>query len=102
MATFSEHRTSMLCMLCILLFTLQGLNNPAVTSSLLNDDQRVAHAGAPVRVEVIADVSTLSADEVMMFTAELYDSVNNLATGEVVWSCSNGSISSDGMFYPWS
>jgi hypothetical protein len=91
----------MLCMLCILLFTLHGLN-PAVTSSTLNDDERVAHAGTPVRVEVIADVSTLSADEVTMFTAELYDSVNNLATGEVVWSCSNGSISSDGMFYPWS
>ena len=101
MRTLSERRTGVLCMLCIILFSLHGLN-PAVTSSTLNDGERVAHAGAPVRVEVIAEVSTLSSDGVTMFTAELYDSVNNLATGEVVWSCSNGSISSDGMFYPWS
>ena len=101
MQTFSELRTSMLCMLCIVLFTFHGLN-PAVTSSSLDDDQLLARAGTPVRVEVIADLATLSADEVTMFTAELYDSVNNLATGDVTWSCSNGSISSEGMFYPWS
>jgi len=88
-------------MLCIVLFTFHGLN-PAVTSSSLDDDQLLARAGTPVRVEVIADLATLSADEVTMFTAELYDSVNNLATGDVTWSCSNGSISSEGMFYPWS
>jgi hypothetical protein len=91
----------MLCMLCIVLFTFHGFN-PAVTSSSLDDDQLLARAGTPVRVEVIADLATLSADEVTMFTAELYDSVNNLATGDVTWSCSNGSISSEGMFYPWS
>jgi len=101
MGTFSEHKTSVLCMLCILLFTFHGIN-PIVSSSSLSDDERVAHAGTPVRVEVIAETSTLSADEVAMFTAELYDSVNNLATGDIAWSCSNGSISSDGMFYPWS
>ena len=101
MQTFSELRTSMLCMLCIVLFTFHGFN-PAVTSSSLDDDQLLARAGTPVRVEVIADLATLSADEVTMFTAELYDSVNNLATGDVTWSCSNGSISSEGMFYPWS
>jgi len=91
----------MLCMLCIVLFTIHGIH-PAVTPSSLEDSEILARAGTPVRVEVIADAATLSADEVVMFTAELYDSVNNLATGEVVWSCSNGSISSDGIFYPWS
>ena len=88
-------------MLCIVLFTIHSIH-PAVTSSSLEDSEILARAGTPVRVEVIADAATLSADEVVMFTAELYDSVNNLATGEVVWSCSNGSISSDGIFYPWS
>ena len=88
-------------MLCIVLFTIHGIH-PAVTPSSLEDSEILARAGTPVRVEVIADAATLSADEVVMFTAELYDSVNNLATGEVVWSCSNGSISSDGIFYPWS
>ena len=101
MRTLSDFRRNMLCMLCIVLFTIHSIH-PAVTSSSLEDSEILARAGTPVRVEVIADVATLSADEVSMFTAELYDSVNNLATGEVVWSCSNGSISSDGIFYPWS
>lgn len=101
MRTLSDFRRNMLCMLCIVLFTIHGIH-PAVTPSSLEDSEILARAGTPVRVEVIADAATLSADEVVMFTAELYDSVNNLATGEVVWSCSNGSISSDGIFYPWS
>ena len=88
-------------MLCIALFSFQGLH-PVFTPSSLDDEQLLARAGTPVRVEVLADLTILSADEVTMFTAELYDSVNNLASGEVSWSCSNGSISSDGMFYPWS
>ena len=101
MRTVNNFRTCMLSMLCIVLFTFQGIN-PAVTNPSLDEAQLLARAGTPVRVEVIAEMTTLSADEVTMFTAELYDSVNNLATGEVSWSCSNGSISSDGMFYPWS
>jgi len=88
-------------MLCIVLFSFQGLH-PVFTPSSLDDEQLLARAGTPVRVEVFADLTLISADEVVMFTAELYDSVNNLATGEVAWSCSNGSISSNGVFYPWS
>ena len=101
MRTLSNLRTCMLSILCIVLFTFHGIS-PAVTNSSLDEAQLLARAGAPVRVEVTAEMTSLSADEVTMFTAELYDSVNNLATGEVSWSCSNGSISSDGMFYPWS
>ncbi len=101
MRTLSNLRTCMLSILCIVLFTFHGVN-PAITNSSLDEAQLLARAGAPVRVEVMAEMTSLSADEVTMFTAELYDSVNNLATGEVSWSCSNGSISSDGMFYPWS
>ena len=101
MRTVNNFRTCMLSMLCIVLFTFHGLH-PALMTSSLDETQLLARAGTPVRVEVIADVTTLTTDEVTMFTAELYDSVNNLATGEVTWSCSNGSISTDGMFYPWS
>jgi len=101
MRTFSELRTGMLCMICILLFTFHGL--PLIdTSPSLDKEQLLARAGTPVRVELIADTTTLSADEVVVFTAEMYDSVNNLVTGDIVWSCSNGSITADGMFYPWS
>ena len=86
--------------LCVALFSSQGLNL-AVTTPSLQEDTFVARAGTPVRVEISVEQTSLSADEVVMFSAELYDSVNNLVTGEVEWSCSNGSISTNGMFYPW-
>tara|TARA_B100001093_G_scaffold468303_1_gene488168 strand:- start:3048 stop:5651 length:2604 start_codon:yes stop_codon:yes gene_type:complete len=72
-----------------------------LSSQSLEENQHITHAGTAVRVEISAPVMTLSADEVTMFTAELYDSVNNLVSGDVVWSSSNGSISPEGMFYPW-
>ena len=68
----------------------------------MDEAQVLARAGSPVRVEVVAEMTPLSSYAVSMFTDELYDSVHDLATGEVSWGCSNGSISSDGMFYPWS
>ena len=101
MRTLSYLRRNMLCALCIILFTFHSIH-PVLTTPSFDDNGIISRAGTPVRVEVIADVATLSADEVTMFSAELYDSVNNLASGEVVWSSSNGSISSDGIFYPWS
>ena len=44
----------------------------------------------------------MSADEVISFEAIIYDPINNLVSGEISWSSSNGSITDDGMFYPWS
>ena len=90
----------MVFMLCILLFTSHGMHI-VLSSQSLEENQHITHAGTAVRVEISAPVMTLSADEVTMFTAELYDSVNNLVSGDVVWSSSNGSISPEGMFYPW-
>lgn len=87
-------------LLCVLLFTSHGLNI-VLSSQSLDDNRDVDYAGTAVRIEISAPATTLTADEVAMFTAELYDSVNNLVTGDVVWSCSNGSISPEGMFYPW-
>ncbi len=86
--------------LCILLFTSHGLHL-ALSSQSLDEGSELNYAGTAVRVEISAPVTTMTADEVAMFTAELYDSVNNLVAGDVVWSCSNGSISPDGTFYPW-
>ena len=91
----------MVFLLCILLFTSHGMHL-VISSQSLEDNTHVIRAGTAVRIEISTPVTSMSADEVTMFTAELYDSVNNLVTGEVVWSCSNGSISLDGMFYPWS
>ena len=44
----------------------------------------------------------MSADEVVMFEALIYDAVNNPVSGEIAWSASNGTITDDGLFYPWS
>lgn len=90
----------MVFMLCIFLFTSHGLHI-ALSSQSLEESEHATHAGTAVRIEISAPVTTLSADEVTMFTAELYDSVNNLVSGDVVWSSSNGSISPEGTFYPW-
>jgi hypothetical protein len=43
----------------------------------------------------------MTADEVITFSATLYDSVNSIVAGEVSWSSTNGTITDDGTFYPW-
>ena len=44
----------------------------------------------------------VSADEVIVPEAIIYDPVNNVLAGDIHWSASNGSISDDGLFFPWS
>ena len=65
------------------------------------DNESIMQAGTPTRIEVTSTQYSMSADEVLDFTAILYDSVNNIAEGEIIWSCSNGSIDSNGLFFPW-
>jgi len=43
----------------------------------------------------------MSADEVVTFTAKLYDSVNSEVAGNIIWSSTNGTITDEGTFYPW-
>lgn len=89
--------------LCVLMFSFSGLNMVSITQVVLDEEEVVARQSSsqPVRIEISSEVNTITADEVNLFSAELYDAVNNLVSGDVVWSCSNGSITSDGMFYPW-
>ena len=65
------------------------------------DDDSVMQAGTPTRIEVTSPQYSMTADEVLSFAAVLYDSVNNVAEGEIVWSCSNGTIDNNGLFFPW-
>ncbi|MBT60981.1 MAG: hypothetical protein CMA63_05455 [Euryarchaeota archaeon] len=90
-----------LCILLILLFTAQ-VQTPLVQHSSLDKSGIVMQAGTPVRIEVTSPTSIITADEVMTLSASMYDALNNLVSGEVVWSSSNGSMTSDGVFYPWS
>ncbi|MBT5285535.1 MAG: hypothetical protein HOL29_06180 [Euryarchaeota archaeon] len=61
-----------------------------------------AHAGTTDRVVVDGSPQDVSADEVIQFEAIIYDAVNTVIVGDVNWSVSNGTISEDGWFYPWS
>jgi len=45
---------------------------------------------------------SVSADEVVQFTAIVYDAVNNPLDGQVNWTVSNGTVDDNGVFYPWS
>ncbi len=83
----------------ILSILLTQAFQPVTVSTL--DNESIMQAGTPTRIEVTSPQYSMSADEVLDFTAILYDSVNNIAEGEIVWSCSNGSIDNNGLFFPW-
>ena len=59
-------------------------------------------SGTADRIVIDSPQPSMSADEVVNFDAIIYDAVNNIVTGEVSWTTSNGSITSDGLFFPWS
>jgi hypothetical protein len=84
----------------ILIILLTQAFQPMTVESL--DDDVAMLAGTPTRIEVTSPQYSMTADEVVIFEAVLYDSVNNVAQGEVTWSCSNGTIDSNGLFFPWS
>jgi len=65
------------------------------------DDEVIMQAGTPTRMEVTSPEYSMTADEVLIFVAVLYDAVNNVAEGEITWSCSNGTIDDTGLFFPW-
>ena len=83
----------------ILTILLTQAFQPMAVESL--DDDIAMLAGTPTRIEVTSPQYSMTADEVVVFEAVLYDSVNNVAQGEVTWSCSNGTIDSNGLFFPW-
>ena len=88
---------------CVALVALVLLGTLSTTTPLvLDDSSAVMQTGTPDRVVIDSPPSSVSADEVIVFEAVIYDPVNNVLEGDVHWSASNGSISDDGMFYPWS
>ena len=84
----------------ILTILLTQAFQPMTVESL--DDDVAMLAGPATRIEVTSPQYSMSADEVVVFEAVLYDSVNNIAQGEITWSSSNGTIDSNGLFFPWS
>jgi hypothetical protein len=84
----------------LVLVTLLCSALPAPLATL-SDENVVQRSGTPDRVVIDAPPATMSADEVVVFDALIYDAVNNVLTGDISWSVSNGSINDDGMFFPW-
>ena len=89
-----------------LTFVLTGL---AVLSILLpasvvqlDESSPVHRSGTPDRVVIDSPPASISADEVADFSAIIYDAVNNPVEGDIAWSSSNGTITGDGVFFPWS
>ena len=80
-----------------------GIFNPFTDSIVeLEESQDVSYNSSAVRIDITSPALSMTADEVITFTATLYDSVNSIVSGEVSWSSSNGTITDDGTFYPWS
>ena len=69
---------------------------------LLQDEPTIHRSGTADRVVIVDPLMSMSADEVVSFEAIIYDPVNNPVQGDVSWTASNGTISDDGLFYPWS
>jgi len=96
----SQSVKTMLCLLLVTLFCTQAWQ-PLAATSVLEDDIEVHRAGPATRIAIASPVYSMTADEVATFEAALYDAVNNIASGQINWSSSNGTISSEGVFYPW-
>ena len=80
------------------LFTLSTLPAP----SLLDQAPSVHATGQADRVVFDAPPQTVSSDEIIQFSAIIYDAVNNPIQGQITWSAANGTIDQNGLFYPWS
>ena len=79
-----------------------GILSPFTDSIVeFQDSHNVSHNSSAVRIDIPSPALSMTADEVITFTATLYDSVNSIVAGEVSWSSSNGTITDDGTFYPW-
>jgi hypothetical protein len=74
----------------------------AAAPASLNKSPLIARTGVADRIEIQSSEVMLSADEVVQFEAVLYDALNNVVEGNISWSANNGTITSDGMFFPWS
>lgn len=88
---------------CVALVALVLLGTLSVHApEMLEEAPPPMRSGTPDRVVIDSPPTSVSADEVVAFEAIIYDPVNNALEGDIHWSASNGSISDDGLFYPWS
>ena len=94
-------RKKILALSIIMLFcaSLLPINDQA--NELFDSSHNPMESGSAVRVQITSPSYIISADEVITLSAKLYDSVNSEVAGNIVWSSTNGTITSEGTFYPW-
>ena len=80
---------------------LVGVWSSGIAMSL-GEEPLVLRSGTADRIVIDNPPASVSADEVVAFEAVIYDPVNNVLAGDVSWSASNGTITDDGLFFPWS
>ena len=90
--------------LSILFILLASLITPIGEKFIELDDNEIVsfQNSTAVRIEITSPAYVMTADEVITFSATLYDSVNSIVAGEISWSSTNGTITDAGTFYPWS
>ena len=90
--------------LSILFILLASLITPIGEKLIELDDNEIVSFpnSTAVRIEITSPAYVMTADEVVTFSATLYDSVNSIVAGEISWSSTNGTITDAGTFYPWS
>jgi len=86
--TMKQHRTALL--LCSLFLV-------SIVGTL-----PVAAGGPPAQIVISTPSTVISSDGVLQMEATLYDALNNVVEGEIIWSATNGTIEESGLFFPWS
>ena len=69
---------------------------------VLKDEHPMFKSNVVDRIVISSDTMSITADEILQFSATLYTTTNSTIQDDVNWTASNGSISDDGIFYPWS
>lgn len=95
------HRNILTSVVLITLFVTSLLSTMSNTY-ILKDEHPVFPSNVVDRVVVSSDTLSITADEILQFSATLYTTTNTTIQDDVNWTASNGSISDDGIFYPWS
>ena len=60
------------------------------------NNSTIMPSSSPVRIQITSPTYIMSADEVVTFSAKLYDSVNSEVAGNIIWSSTNGTITDEG------
>ena len=59
-------------------------------------------AGPAAQVVITTPSTSISSDGVLQLDATIYDALNNVVEGEIMWSSTNGTVEDGGLFFPWS